>query len=221
MTLDYTRIISEYGYAAILAGTFLEGETILILGGVAASLGSLDLPLVILAAFLGSSTGDQLYYFIGKWKGKTLLDLFPRWKAPAKKVLRLMERHKNIVILSFRFFYGLRNVTPFILGIARVETVRFIILNLIGAAIWSLSFATLGFLLGETHERVLGKAYGPILLGALMILFSVAWLVRKWRARRRFQADPTERCDGGPQDFPAESPPGASATEQVKTHRPN
>ena len=184
MNLDYAGLIRDYGYFAILVGTFLEGETILILGGVAAYLGSLDLPLVMLTAFAGSSAGDQLYYFIGKWKGRALLDHFPRWHGPAHKVFRLLERHRNLVILSFRFFYGLRNVTPFVLGITRVETSRFVILNLIGAALWAVSFSMIGFLVGEIHGRILGKAYGTALLGALVAFFMIAWLVRRWKAGR-------------------------------------
>lgn len=184
MSIDYIGLIREYGYLAILLGTFLEGETILILGGVAAHLGSLELPLVMLTAFFGSSAGDQLYYFIGKWKGRSVLNYFPRWNVPAQKVFRLLERHKNLVILSFRFFYGLRNVTPFALGISRVETSRFVTLNLIGAALWAVSFATFGFLIGEAHERILGKGYGKILLAALVAIFASIWLLRRWKAGR-------------------------------------
>ena len=58
MSLEH--LIDAYGYLAILAGTFLEGETILILGGVAAKLGYLDLPWVIVCGFTGSLIGDQL-----------------------------------------------------------------------------------------------------------------------------------------------------------------
>lgn len=194
MNIDYTGLIQQYGYCAILLGTFLEGETILILGGVAAHLGSLDLSLVILTAFLGSSAGDQLYYFIGRWKGRKLLNHFPRWVGSAQKVFRLLERHKNVVILSFRFFYGLRNVTPFALGISRVETSRFVALNLIGAALWAVSFAIIGFLIGEAHERILGRGYGAVLLGVLVALFSAVWLVRRWLAGRRAlrDSDPEE-----------------------------
>jgi len=194
MNIDYNGLIQQYGYFAILLGTFLEGETILILGGVAAHLGSLDLSLVILTAFLGSSAGDQLYYFIGRWKGQRLLNHFPRWVGSAQKVFRLLERHKNVVILSFRFFYGLRNVTPFALGISRVETSRFVALNLIGAALWAVSFAIIGFLIGEAHERILGRGYGAVLLGVLVALFSAAWLARRWLAGRKAarNSDPEE-----------------------------
>ena len=57
--MDLQNIIETYGYAVILIATFLEGETILILGGFVAHRGYLMLPWVILAAFIGSLCGDQ------------------------------------------------------------------------------------------------------------------------------------------------------------------
>ena len=64
MTLE--SAIHSYGYWAILVGTFLEGETVLVLGGLAAFQGFLSLPGVILAAFVGSMCGDQLFFFLGR-----------------------------------------------------------------------------------------------------------------------------------------------------------
>ncbi len=178
-------LIRDYGYWAILVGTFLEGETILILGGVAAQMGALEIPLVMLSAFVGSSAGDQLYYLIGRWKGPALLDRFPRWKAPAGRVGDHVRRHQNLIILTFRFFYGLRSVTPFVLGIYHVSVPRFVALNLIGAGLWAISFALAGFVLGEAHERVLGKGYGLLLVGALFLAGLGLWSYRRWRVNGR------------------------------------
>ena len=63
MTIEY--LIQTYGYVAILVGTFLEGETVLVLGGLAAHQGYLQLPGVMLAAFAGTLIGDQLFFFLG------------------------------------------------------------------------------------------------------------------------------------------------------------
>jgi len=193
--MDFEALLQSYGYYAILIGTFLEGETILILGGVAAQFGSLDLSLVILSAFVGSSFGDQLYYYIGRWKGKSLLNAFPRWQPSADRVFYHIEKHQNLIMLTFRFFYGLRNATPFVLGITRVSTTRFLLLNLTGAAVWALAFASCGYLLGDAHERIMGKGYGLILLGVLALIFSGIWLIRRWllaRQAARKQDPPAE-----------------------------
>ena len=50
---------------AVILGTFLEGETILVLAGLAAHQGYLSLSGIILAAFAGSLCGDQLFFFWG------------------------------------------------------------------------------------------------------------------------------------------------------------
>jgi membrane protein DedA with SNARE-associated domain len=55
-------LIRTYGYWALFAGTFPEGETILVIGGLFARMGLLDLPAVMLVASLGSFTGDQFYF---------------------------------------------------------------------------------------------------------------------------------------------------------------
>jgi membrane protein DedA with SNARE-associated domain len=193
--MNFEALLQDYGYYGILIGTFLEGETILILGGVAAQFGFLDLTMVILSAFVGSSAGDQLYYFIGRWKGRTLLDMFPRWQPSADKVMYHIEKHQNLIMLTFRFFYGLRNATPFVLGITKVSTPRFVVLNLIGAAVWACSFALCGYLLGDAHERVMGKGYGLVLLGVLTLLFSGFWLIRRWTLARRAEKKKDQPAD--------------------------
>lgn len=178
--LDYQALIQDYGYWAVLLGTFLEGETILLLGGVAAQMGALDVSLVMLTAFVGSTSGDQLYYFIGRWKGQALLDRFPRWQQSANKVGEHIKRHQNLIILSFRFFYGIRNVSPFVLGIYRISIPKFVSLNIIGAAVWAFTFTMIGFFLGEAHERILGKGSGLILFGILLLAGLIFWGYRRW-----------------------------------------
>ena len=178
--MDYQVLIQEYGYWAVLIGTFLEGETILLLGGVAAQMGALDVSLVMLSAFVGSTFGDQLYFFIGRWKGQALLNRFPRWKRPASKVGEHIKRHQNLIILSFRFFYGLRNVSPFVLGIYRIAIPKFVTLNIIGAALWAFTFTMIGFLLGEAHERILGKGYSLVLFAILLLVGLIFWGYRRW-----------------------------------------
>jgi len=114
--------LQTYGYWALLIGTFLEGETILIIGGFAAHRGYLSLTLVILAAFAGTLAGDQFFFFIGRKKGKAFLDKRPSWKPNIEKVHVLLDRYQTLLILGFRFLYGLRTVTPFVIGMSRVKT---------------------------------------------------------------------------------------------------
>jgi membrane protein DedA with SNARE-associated domain len=182
-----TELIKNYGYLAVLIGTFLEGETILILGGFAAHMGFLELPWVIASAIAGSFSGDQLYFYIGRHYGPKIIAKRLSWQDGAQKVYKHLHRHKNLLILSFRFFYGLRNVTPFAVGAAHISRSRFFVLNLIGAIIWAFSFGSAGYLFGEAIRLFLDdvKRYELYVLFALVFVGLMIWLITLIRHRRR------------------------------------
>ena len=181
------HFIREYGYLAILIGTFLEGETILVLGGLAAHLGLLELHWVMVSAFAGSFSGDQLYYYIGRRYGPRIIAKRLSWQASAEKVYKLLHRHQNFLILTFRFYYGLRNVTPFAIGASQVSRLRFFVLNLIGAVIWAIALGYIGFLFGEAFRMFIVdvKHYGMIALGVLVAIGLTIWITTLVRHRRR------------------------------------
>ena len=188
MSLDsLAELISTYGYLAILIGTFLEGETILILGGFAAHLGYLELPLVIASGLTGSFVGDQFYFYIGRHFGPKIIAKRLSWQESAQKVYAHLHRHKNLLILTFRFFYGLRNVTPFAVGAAHISRTRFFTLNLIGAIIWAFSFGYAGYLFGEAFRLFLEdfKRYEIYVLLVLVLAGVAFWLFRILRNRRK------------------------------------
>jgi membrane protein DedA with SNARE-associated domain len=177
MTLE--GLISTYGYAAIGIGTFLEGETILILGGFAAHRGYLELPWVIVSAFLGTLFGDQLYFYIGRTKGKDAIEKRPRWKSKSEKVFSLLDKHQVWLILGFRFLYGLRTVTPFIIGTCRISPFRFLILDILGASIWAIVIGVLGYLFGHTLEILMGnvKKYELLIFAVIAGAGVFTWLI--------------------------------------------
>lgn len=176
-------LISTYGYAAIGIGTFIEGETILVLGGFAAHRGYLDLPWVIIWGFLGTVIGDQLYFYMGRIKGKRFIEKRPQWKANSDKVLVLLNKHHAWVILGFRFMYGLRTVTPFLIGASNVSPLRFLILNLFGAALWSVTIGLLGYLFGDVLELTLGniKKYELLVYVFLTMIGATIWFMHFYK----------------------------------------
>ncbi len=74
--MDINHLISQYGYAALIVGSMAEGETITLLGGVAAHQGLLKFPLVVIAVALGGMIGDQLLYLVGRRFGGRILRRF-------------------------------------------------------------------------------------------------------------------------------------------------
>ncbi|MBK8979859.1 MAG: DedA family protein [Planctomycetes bacterium] len=204
--MDLQQLLADYGYLALVVGTFFEGETILVLGGFAANRGYLDLRLAILAAFVGSVLGDQFWFFLGRRLGARLVERRPTWRNAADRIERGLRRHRDLFIFGFRFLYGLRMVSPFVIAISRVSLARFTVLNVLGALVWAISFGIAGYVFGHSVELLLGRVQRferPLFLGLIgggLVVLMVRW----WRARRRVRAH-------GPDQPP--TPPGPPAAE--------
>lgn len=177
--MSLEELISTYGYTAIAIGTFLEGETILLLGGFAAHRGYLELIWVIGIAFLATFLNCQLLFYFGLTKGTSILEKRPNLKRKSEKIIALLNKHQTLLILGFRFLYGLRTATPLLLGASNVPSFRFLILNLLGALIWSIAFGVMGYMFGHTIELIIGdiEYYEIWLFLGLVIMGISIWCI--------------------------------------------
>lgn len=185
MSLEY--LITTYGYAAILIGTLLEGETILILGGLFAHSGYLHLQGVIACAFIGSFCSDQFFFYLGRTKGKSWIEERKHWKSKVDKVYSLLNRYQLILIISFRFLYGLRTITPVVIGASGISPYKFFILNMISALLWASVIGSLGYLFGHTVQVLIGdiKKYELWLFVLILLLGVILWIFRLMRKRAK------------------------------------
>jgi len=185
--MSLESFIQNYGYAAVLVGTFFEGETVLILAGLAAHLGYLKLSGVILAAVAGSFAGDQLMFFLGRVHGQALLDRHPAWRPRVERVHALLERYHLLFIPLSRFFYGLRYLIPFAFGTSRISVPLYLLLDGASVLVWAVAVAYVGYLFGNALETLLGnlKRYELIILGAIAVAGILIRALHFYRQKRR------------------------------------
>lgn len=200
-------LLSTYGYLAILIITFLEGESIVILAGIAAYQGLMDPWLVLLCALVGSFCGDQFYYTIGRRYGTRLLDRYPTLRGKTDWAFKLVRKNETLFILSFRFIYGVRNVSPFVIAMSGVPRLRFMALNFIAALIWALAFTFGGYFFGQALEHFLGEHQMKVLIG-LAVLALVIWLftfIRRKRRERRIREEEAAAAAAAADTIPADT----------------
>ena len=150
--------ITNYGYLVyplVLVWTFFEGETIVIvIAALAASSPEHGISLVLLglSATTGTMAGDQLFYYLGRYYGTPFLAARPKLAAKAEWAFRLVRKSETVFILSYRFIYGVRNVSPFVVGVSGISPLRFLVLNGIASTVWATSFVIGGYLLGRAMD---------------------------------------------------------------------
>lgn len=183
--MDLGALIETYGYWVLVIGCLLEGETLLVLGGFAASRGHLDLVAVMAIAAVSGFAGDQFFFWIGRRHGPAALARFPSVAAQAGRMYRLIERYNVWVIVGVRFAYGLRIAGPILIGSSRIRPLRFAVFNAIGAVLWASLVAGVGYVFGEAARALIGEIHsieGWLLL-ALLVAAGLILLVRRARAQ--------------------------------------
>ncbi len=184
MTL--VSFIESYGYFALLAGAFFEGETTMVLGGLVAYWGYLDLPWVILTSFAGTILGDQLFFYLGRWHSRAILTWRPGLESRLDRVERLIERHQMKLILIFRFLYGLRIITLLGLGMSRVSAGYFFLLSFFSALVWATAMGIGGYLFGNFLWVIIVnvKHYGNRIFLLIAIAGGLIWGIYRYLSRR-------------------------------------
>lgn len=182
----------QYGLIVVYLGVIIEGESVVIAAGFLAHQHVMNPYYVFLAAFAGSVTGDQVLFFIGRHFAGSRFAKRQMARPLFAKVLDQIQRNQVLFVLSFRFIYGIRTISPIAIGIARVNPALYAALNLTSAAIWAAVMTTVGYLFGQTVERFSGRLHQDhklIIAGLLLVGLLVAiGLARSWYAHRQARA---------------------------------
>lgn len=154
---EINELIQNYGDWVYLIAFFwaaLEGETFVIFAGLAAQRGYLNIFELILAVGLGSLMGDQICFWLGRCYGARLLHRFPKLEAGVKLAIVWLERHAVGFILSYRFMYGVRNVSSIAIGMSHLTWQKFALWNAIAAFMWAVAFSNIGYAFGDLIARI-------------------------------------------------------------------
>jgi membrane protein DedA with SNARE-associated domain len=183
--LDLNALIAGYGYWVIFLGCLLEGETVLILSGMAAHQGTLQVLQVIGWATAGGILGDQLLFWTGRYSGQRLLPKLKRHQSAIERVENLIHRYPTTSVFTVRFLYGMRLVGPIVIGASGLSPWKFALINVPSAAIWATLFVGAGYWAGEALQHFFGdlKPYRLPIFLAVVALVALAAVVRYWRRR--------------------------------------
>jgi len=193
------EFLRQYGPIGIFLGAGFEGQTALIVGGILARQHILQLWLVLLSATAGSGLVDHMLFVAGRrFRSHPWVVRATQQQAFAK-ALTFIEKYPVGYILAFRFIFGLRIASPIALGVSKVPTWRFTLLNALGAVIWASAFTLAGFVFGEAVHNLLGHDHHAgrwtlTIAGAIVVFVMVFWAVR-YLLRRRQSAAQTVKLD--------------------------
>ena len=184
--MDLAALIQQYGYAAVFVGSVLEGETMLVLAGLAAHRGYLSLEAVMAIAAAGAFLGDLTCFLTGRFLGRRVLVRWPRLEPSVARADALLARYGAVLVIGLRFAYGLRLAGAIAIGMSRMHWLRFAAFDLLGVLLWAPLVAGAGYLLGNAVEPLLAHMhYAEYGVFAVVIIVGLTlWILRRRRNRR-------------------------------------
>ena len=158
--VDLIKNNGDLFYLITFMWTVLEGESFVILAGLLAQRGLINVWLLFLAAWMGSLCGDQIVFFLGRSFGLRLLDRFPKLKPKIDHALVWLDKYAIAFILSYRFMYGVRNISSLAIGLSPVRWKKFALWNTVAAFVWAAAFVGFGYSYGDAigghhHKEVM------------------------------------------------------------------
>ena len=148
-------IFAETGLAV---GFFLPGDSLLVVSGLFAAAGKLNVALVMLAFFLGSVIGDSTGYWTGRVTGKTLFNRESSWvfkPSRVEKARAFFEKYGVKTVILARFIPIVRTFAPLVVGATGMPFSRFLPFSIIGGLLWIPSMVLAGYFLGGVIEHAL------------------------------------------------------------------
>lgn len=188
--VDYLlNLLIEYKYWIVIGGALIEGEIVLLIAGMAAFHGYLSINWVIIISFLGAIFHDHMLFFVGKGMGAKLFKKFPKVRRKSDKVFRLFHKYQNVFILGFRFVYGIRTITPIIIGSTQISAKRYSLLTIIAGVVWAVVVSLLGYGFAAIISEVIEsfqryQKYLAMGLGVGVVIWWGIYQVRKSRKKK-------------------------------------
>lgn len=152
-------IFAETG---LLIGFFLPGDNLILLAGILCKarpelmrVGYVELvSLMTLAAVLGNITG----YWFGRKVGEKLYARKDSWLFKQKQIDITKTYYNkyggNLTLVMARFLPIVRTFAPIIAGVIKIDFLKFMFFNVIGALAWILSLTGIGYFLVQLFPEI-------------------------------------------------------------------
>src|SRR5919198_977858 len=191
---DLANALGKWTYALVGFMAFAEtgafiglvapGEFTVILGGVIAGQGTINIFVLIAIVWACTLTGDSLSFFLGRRLGRRFLERHgPKFRLTPERLKQVdahFARRGGATVLVGRFIGFVRPIAPFVAGSSGMQYRRFLPYSVLGTGIWGPGFCVLGYIFWQSFDQVTkiaGRA--TLILGTIVAIGVAIWWARK------------------------------------------
>ena len=192
---DLGRTLGHWTYLVVGVFAFLEtgafigllapGETAIMVGGLVAGQGEIEIVTLIAIVWTAAVAGDVTSFYIGRKLGRGFLVKHgPRFQITPprlEQVESFFERHGGKAVLIGRFVGLVRAIAPFLAGSSGMRMRRFLPYDVIGAGLWATTFCVLGYVFWRSFDQLVHVAkQGAFALGTTITVVVGGIVIYRW-----------------------------------------
>ncbi|MGE0798574.1 MAG: DedA family protein [Lautropia sp.] len=181
---DIAAFLQQHIYLALIVGSYAEGESSAVLGGIAAHQAYASYPAVFAIVAAVSASWDNAMFALGRWQGVRLVRRWPALGRRIEAALPLLHRYRHLAVPFIRFAYGMRTAGPIALGMSGMASAEFLLLSVLSALAWALVYTGVGYLFGQAVTLFLADLAQYQLLAGAAVIGAVLLVLLVRRARR-------------------------------------
>lgn len=164
---------------APIIGVFFPGVTLLLAGGFLASVGEMNLPILLAVSTLGALCGDVLGFHLGRRYGEKMLEKSKISRRSHNRLRSFLEKNVFFTIILSHFHGIPRAFTPLLAGSLKISYERFLSAATLGSFLFASFWVLLGYFAGESYETIqhsVNEIFTWIFLGSILI-FLIYYLI--------------------------------------------
>lgn len=185
--------VMAFAETGAFVGLVAPGEFTVILGGVIAGQGTINIFVLIGIVWACTLSGDTVSFFLGRRLGRRFLEKHgPKFRITPERLKQVDEHFKRrggATVLAGRFIGFVRPVAPFVAGSSGMEYRRFLPYSVLGTGVWGPGFCVLGYVFWQSFDQVTEIAGRATLIFTALVAIGVGI----WWTRKRLR-DPEQRA---------------------------
>lgn len=175
------EMIRDWGYIVLFLYSFGGGFVALVVAGILAFSGELNIYTVIIVAGVANFIGDQFLFTLARKNKAQAKQMMQKHRRKIAMSHLLMKKYGSWVIFLQKYVYGIKTLIPLAMGLTKYDYKKFMFFNVFATALWAIFIGTASYLMGDLVYTYIEefKSYGFALVA--IILFGVFLLYRKYR----------------------------------------
>jgi membrane protein DedA with SNARE-associated domain len=207
--VDHTYVVVFIGTVIDATGLPFPGRLLLAAAGAMAAAGHANVFIVIGLGALGAMLVDQAWYLTVTRGSNWLIDVYCRMRGRERNcsgdAVEYFRRYGSATIILGRFFTVVRVLVWPAAASHGVSYPRFVILDVIGATLWSSIWVLLGWFVGEQWETAAKSVGGwTAAIGVVIALALAVPVVVSFRRRARATRERRETAALASRGWPAD-----------------